>query len=36
MAAKMAKIGEKMFTGYIMAVCKVSPGRRVYATIIFI
>ena len=28
MAAKMAKIGEKMCTGYIMAVGKLSPGRE--------
>ena len=35
MAAKKAKIGGKMCTGYIMAVRKVSTGRGIYATIIF-
>ena len=32
---KWLKLEEKMCTGYIMAVGKVSPGRGIWATIIF-
>ena len=32
---KWLKLQEKMCTGYIMAVGKVSPGRGIQATIIF-